>query len=108
MTTNKKDLKRARDVIEKLTGPYTFAMFMRSMRTTLDLSQIEMAKKLGISKQSLCDIENGRTLVSVVTAVKYARLGGLSEIVAVEACIQDQLKKAQMDYRVRLERCARM
>lgn len=107
MTTNKEGLKSARAVIEKLTGPYSFAMFMRSMRTTLDLSQTEMAKKLGISRQALCEIESGRALVSVASAVKYAKLGGLSKVVAVEACLQDQIRKAQMDYRVRLEKIAR-
>lgn len=103
MTTSKTGLKRADEVLEKLTGPYTFGMFMRSMRTTLDLSQVEMSKKLGITRQHLCDLESGRTHVSVVSAVKFARKGGFSPLVALEACLQDQVEKVKLEYRVRLE-----
>lgn len=105
--TTKKGLKRADETLEKLVGPYTFAMFMRSMRTTLDLSQVEMAKKLGISRQALCEIESGRTQVSLPTAAKYAQAGGFPVIVAVEANIQDQLRKMGIDCNVKLERRVR-
>lgn len=95
--------KLARTVLESMTGAYTFAMFMRSSRTTLDLSQVEMAKKLGITRSSLCDVEQGRVLVSAATAVKYAKKVGFSQLVALEACIQDQLRKAHLHYDVTLE-----
>lgn len=103
MATNKNGLKRADDVLEKLVGPLTFAMFMRSMRTTRDLTQVEMAKKLCISRQALCEIESGRTHVELHTAAKYATLGGFSMLVAVEASICDQLRKAGISYNVKLE-----
>jgi DNA-binding XRE family transcriptional regulator len=99
--------KLARSVLESMTGPYTFAMFMRSARTTLDLSQVEMAKKLGITRSSLCDIEQGRVLVSAATAVKYAKKAGFSELVALEACLQDQITKAHLHYDVTLKRSAK-
>ena len=60
-----------------------------------------------LSDLALCEIESGRTPVTAETAAKYARLGGLSEIVAIESCFQDQLRKAKIDYSVHLERKAR-
>lgn len=84
-------------------GPFTFATFMVGSRTTLNLTQVQMAKKLGISKAALCEIEKGRTLVSALTAVRYAKKSGFSITVALEACLQDQLRKAKIKKRVRLE-----
>lgn len=99
-------IKPASQVFEKLHGPFSFATFMLGVRTTLDLSQVQMAKKLGISKAALCEIEKGRTLVSPLAAVRYAKKAGFSETVALEACFQDQLRKANIKKRVKIEDAA--
>ena len=96
-------IREAKSLLEKLNGPFTFATYLMGIRTTLDLSQVEMAKKLGITKAALCEIEKGRTLVSPATAVKYAKKAGFSVAVALESCLQDQLKKANIKKRVRIE-----
>lgn len=98
MTTNKKALP----VLEKIVGPLTFGMFVRAARTTLGLTQAQMARKLGVTRGTLCDIEKERQLVSTVLALKIARKAGFSEKVALEACLQDQLKRARVKYKVRL------
>ena len=99
-------IKEANQVFEKSHGPFSFATFMLGIRTTLDLSQVEMAKKLGISKAALCEIEKGRTLVSPLAASRYAKKAGFSESAALEACLQDQLRKAKIKKRVRIEDAA--
>lgn len=99
-------IKEARQIFEKNHGQFTFATFMLGCRTTLDLTQVEMAKKLGISKSALCEIEKGRTLVSPEAAVRYAKKAGFSETVALEACFQDQLRKAKIKKRVKIENAA--
>ena len=48
--------------LEKKLGPMTFGGFLSSWRESLGLTQIEFAKKLGISPANLCDIEKGRQL----------------------------------------------
>lgn len=97
------NIRNARLALEKVNGPFSFATYMLGIRTTLDLSQVEMAKKMGISKSALCEIEKGRTLVSAETAVRYARKAEFSETAALEACFQDQLKKAKIKKRIRIE-----
>lgn len=92
--------KNAISAFEKNSGPFTFATFILGARTTLDLNQSEMAKKLGVSKSALCELEKGRTLVSAQTAVKYAKKAGFSVTLALEACLQDQLNKAKIKKRV--------
>lgn len=99
-------IKEAEKVYEKTHGPLSFATYMLGIRTTLDLSQVEMAKKIGISKAALCEVEKGRTLVSAQAAVRYAKKAGFSEKVALEACFQDQLRKANIKKRVKIEDAA--
>ena len=99
-------IKEASQVFEKMRGPFSFAEFMLGIRTTLGLSQVAMAKKLGISKAALCEIEKGRTLVSPAAAVRYAKKAGFSETVALESCLQDQLRKANIKKRVRIDNVA--
>jgi DNA-binding XRE family transcriptional regulator len=94
--------KRAMVVLEKNLGPLTFGMFLQVARKSLDLSQAEMARQLGMSRQALCDIEKGRQLVSPALAVKIAKKADLSPTVAVKACLQDQLRKAKIKLNVEL------
>jgi DNA-binding XRE family transcriptional regulator len=87
---------------EKEFGPLTFGQYLRSMRTVLDLTQVEMARKLKMGRASLCDIEKGRQLVSIALAKKIAQKAGFSEKVAIKTCIQDQLRKAKVKLRFEL------
>jgi DNA-binding XRE family transcriptional regulator len=99
MTTN----KRLLTTVEKDLAPITFGMFLRAARVSKDLSQSEMARFLGISRGTLCDIEKGRQLVSPTLAAKIAKKAGLSTTVAVKACLQDQLDKAKIKLTVDLK-----
>jgi DNA-binding XRE family transcriptional regulator len=89
--------RRLKNVLEKNLGPLTFGSFLRGARVSKDMSQTEMAKFLGISKSSLCDIEKGRQFVTPTLAAKIAKKCGLSIIVAVEASLNDQLRRAGLN-----------
>ena len=88
--------------LENRVGPLTFADCIRSARAVLDLSQVEMAKFLGMSKSTLCDIEKGRQLVSPALAAKIAKKCKRSVKVAVAASLQDQLRKAKLNFEVHI------
>lgn len=102
MTTKRKLLP----LLEAEFGPVTFALFVRAARTQLELSQTEMAKKLGMARGTLCDIEKGRQGVSVTLAVKIARKAGLSQEMAVEYCLKDQLARAKIPMDVTIKKRA--
>ena len=89
--------KKLIPLLEKETGPLTFGMFLRTARASMKLSQGVLAKKLGIARGTLCDIEKGRQLVSPVLAKKIAKIAGFSEKIAIKACLQDQLRKAKIN-----------
>lgn len=99
MTTENKKLV---SLLEKEFGPLSFSSFMRAARSSLGLTQVEMAKKLKIAAGTLCDIEKGRQVVSLRLAKKIAAISGLSIPVAIEAAMQDQLKKAGLVYKIKI------
>ena len=99
MTTNTKTTA----FFEKAMGPMTFGAFVTAARTMLNLSQIELARKLKVSRSMVCDIEKGRVLVSPELAVKIARIAGFPEKFAVTYCLQDQLRKAKIKMQVFVE-----
>jgi DNA-binding XRE family transcriptional regulator len=86
--------KKFKTKLAKEVGPLSFALFMRVTRHALGLTQEEFGKKLGISRANVCDIEKGRHLVSAEFAVRVARKVGYPEKMALQACLQDQVRKA--------------
>src|SRR4051812_47414983 len=98
--STRKDLAR---LLADDLGPLTFGRFLRGSRTTRDMTQVEMAGLLGLSRSTLCDIEKGRQAVSAELAARIARACGLSEVLAVEAALMDQLRRAGLDMRVQVQ-----
>ena len=56
--------------------------------------------QLGISPQSLCDIENGRRIPSPRRALMIARLIGEPESYWIKLAFQDTLRQEKLDYTV--------
>ena len=91
-------------LLEKISGgPLTLGRAIESVRKGEDLSQDECAKKLGVSKSHLCDVEKGRKTVSPERAAKWARVLGCPESVLVRLAIQDELDAAGLKYKVEIE-----
>ncbi len=95
--------KRLTSVLNQDLGEMTFGSFLRGARASKDKSQVEMADFLGISRSTLCDIEKGRQFVSPALAAKIARKCGLSEIVAVETALMDQIRRADLKLTVEVK-----
>ena len=92
--------RKFKQILEEEVGLLSFALFMRVSRSSLGLSQGEFGKKIGISRANVCDIEKGRQSVSTELAVKVARKTGLSEKLALQACLQDQVCKVGSEAKV--------
>lgn len=97
-TNNKYGLKE----LEKEHGPLTFGDALESYRLGEEISQAEMAKKIGISPQSLCDIEKGRRIPTPKRAARIARVIGEPEIFWVKLALQDELRKENLNFNVSL------
>lgn len=110
MTTRQESPRRKRRssdamaFLEKLTGgPITLARLLRSIREGESMTQTEFAESLGISKQHLSHIENGRKVVSPERAARWALVLGYSEAQFVRLALQDELHRAGLRYTVTVD-----
>ncbi|MEA9357128.1 helix-turn-helix transcriptional regulator [Bacteriovorax sp. PP10] len=76
------------------------ALFIKSHRLGEELTQAQMAKCLGISKQRLSDIENDRNNVSIKLCQKFAKKLGFPAEWLVKLALQDQINKAKLNLKV--------
>ncbi|HEX4045194.1 MAG TPA: helix-turn-helix transcriptional regulator [Gammaproteobacteria bacterium] len=78
--------------LEKISGKkLTLGNLIWSIRTCDEISQIDFAEKLGVSKQYLCDLEHGRKSVSPKKAKEFAKKLGYSQEQFIVLAIQDAL-----------------
>jgi len=90
----------ALEFFEKNCGPMTFGQFLIAVRTSMDLSQSVLARKLKVPRSMICDIEKSRVLISVNLASKIARIGNFPEDLAIQYCFQDQLRRAKSKFNI--------
>lgn len=101
MTT--KQGKSPQRFLEKLAGgPLTLGMAIRATREGDEMSQAGFARKLGVTRSYLCDLEKNRKAVSPARAAKFARKLGFSEQLYVRLALQDALRKAGLSYTVEI------
>lgn len=102
-----KQSKASIDFLESLAGKkFTLGSFLLAIRQGEDESQAEFAKKIGISRQNLCDIEHGRRFVSPKMAADYAEKLGYSKKQFVRLCLQDLLDRDGLSLAVDVENVA--
>ena len=90
--------------LERLSGgQLTLAKLLRSIREGEAMTQAEFAETLGISKQHLSHIENGRKVVSPERAARWASLLGYAETQFVRLALQDELHRAGLRYTVSVD-----
>ncbi len=86
--------------MERDYGVLTFGSAIWSHRKCEDITQKEFAMSLGISPQSLCDIEKGRKIPTPKRAAKIAKLIGHPEKYWIRLALQDTLRQANFNYKV--------
>ncbi|WP_413581997.1 helix-turn-helix transcriptional regulator [Bdellovibrio sp. HCB288] len=86
--------------IEKQFGPLTFGRLLKSHRLGEELTQVEMAKQLKMSKQSLNDLEHGRKIPSIRRAIEIARKIEVLEELVVQLILQDHVRREKLNFTV--------
>jgi transcriptional regulator with XRE-family HTH domain len=95
---------RAIKFLEEVAGgPLTFGSLVEALRLSEDMPQATFARRLGISKSHLCDIEKGRKTVSPERALHFAAVLGYPEEQFVRLALQDMLRKARIKLKVKVE-----
>ena len=83
--------------------PSTFGNLLFSLRMADEVTQAELARKIGVSRSLICDIEKNRRTASITLALKIAKAMGYPEKVILKWVLEDQLKEAKIDLKVKLE-----
>src|SRR3989344_3874314 len=95
--TIKKKTSAAAKFLEKITGgKLTLGKLLQSIRQSEEMSQVEFAKLLSVSRQYLCDIEHGRRFASVHAAAKFANKLGYSQKQFVRLCLQELVDREKL------------
>ena len=101
MTTKRRKSAAVR-FLENIAGPLTLGTALAAIREGEEWSQAEMARKIGVSRSHLCDIEKGRKFVSPGRAAEFARTLGYSERHFVRLALQELVDEAGLDLEVRV------
>lgn len=98
MTIDNKHV-RAKDVLPKIT----FAELLESIREDLEIeTRVDMAEKLGVTKQYYGDFLSGRSSVSVKKALEWAHRLGYPEKLFIKHALDDLLSRNDIKYSVQI------
>jgi transcriptional regulator with XRE-family HTH domain len=101
MSTKKsKGSSDAEWIQRKLGGPVTLGMAIEALRALYNESQVSFAKKLGVSRAYLCDVEKGRRLVSPGKAAQFAKAIGHPPEYFVQLALDDLFKSEGLKLKV--------
>ncbi len=90
--------------LEKLAKTHlTLGDLLAAIRQGEELSQVEFARKLGISRQFLCDLEHHRRFLSPKVSVEFSKKLGYSPDQFVRLSLQDLLKRDGLEWDVELK-----
>lgn len=102
MSTKRKT--QAQKFLKELTGEkLTFGKMIRSLRLSDEVSQSELARRMGKGRQYINDVENRRTAVSSTMAAMFALVMGYSVPMFVSKALEEQLEKEGLPLKVNLK-----
>ena len=88
---------------DKVIRRMTMARMLETIRDDMELTKVQMAEKLGMTKQHYNNIVNESAPVSISRAIKFSRALNDSEKVFIRVAIDDELARVdQPRYRVEL------
>ncbi|MDF1827232.1 MAG: helix-turn-helix transcriptional regulator [Legionellaceae bacterium] len=96
----------ALDVTHDVWNAITLGGLIRSLRMSDEISQVELAKKLHVSKQFLSDVEHDRKDVGISFVKKISDALGYSIEPLIELLIRDQLRRQDLNYTVVLKKAS--
>lgn len=90
--------------LERVSGSkLTLGKAIQSIRLCDELSQVEFAHKLGISRQQLCDIEHDRKILSPKLAAKYATILGYPSSQFIRLALQGMIDRDNLNVVVEIK-----
>jgi transcriptional regulator with XRE-family HTH domain len=98
----KQALVPAEKILDKFIEKINFGEFVKHIRESDDITQVELAKRLKVSKQFVNSIESMKACVSIEMAKKIADSLNYPYHLFIKILLNDMLKKADIKERVEL------
>lgn len=94
----------AHSYLENLLGEkISLGMAIRSIRESEEISQGDLAIKLGVTQSYLSDLENNRKQVSPKKAAEFADILQQSQKQFIRLAIQDSLERSGLHFEVEIK-----
>lgn len=93
----KENTTDALEFLEELNGPLTIGRLIFSCRKASELSQEELAIKIGTTRAKICDYEKERRIPNLSTVSEIALALGESQKFFVQTALEDLLRKENLD-----------
>lgn len=106
MSTKRNDSLNALEATKDIWNEMTFGGLVRSLRISDEITQVELANRVGVSKQFLSDVEHNRKDVGIAFVKKVSDALGYSIEPLIELLIRDQLRKQHLNYIVELKKAS--
>jgi antitoxin HigA-1 len=84
--------------IESLIGPMTVARMIRAYRTTNDMTQAQLAKKLKVTVSYISDLENDRKDISLKQAKEIATKLGDPPALYVRIWLEQKIREVGLEF----------
>jgi antitoxin HigA-1 len=81
-------------------GSQTLGRAIQALRICDEVTQAELASRLGITRAHLCDVEKDRRTVGPARAAQWAKEMGYPPALFVELALQTTLMRDNLPYRV--------
>lgn len=98
--------RNAYEATKYIVDEMTFGRLIRALRECDDITQVALAKKIGVSSQFLSDVERDRKDVGIAFAKKVSRALGYPVEIFLEVLLRDQLRKQNINLKVTLQKAS--
>lgn len=99
--------KKTIQLLENITGKkLTVGNLLWAIREGEEMSLAEFSKKLGVSRQYLCDLEHGRRTVSIKMAAEFAKKLGESPVQFVRLTIKEEIERSGLRLEIQVKEAA--
>ena len=94
------ELINALPLAEEFFKKTTFGELVRHMREADNITQSELAHKIGVSRQFLNAIEHEKRIGNIDFAIKVAKGIGYPQDLFIEVCLNDMLKRCGVNNKI--------
>ncbi|MES2613799.1 MAG: helix-turn-helix transcriptional regulator [Bdellovibrionota bacterium] len=97
------EIYSSEEIVNEFLGDLTFGEFLESMRETDNITQVELARRIGKTKQFIHSIESGKSNVSFMMAKRLAEALDHFPEPFIEVLANEMLRRVGISEKMKFE-----